>query len=165
VATVDTILGPITDYLAADWFEGVARLSPDGQWVVYTSGEQGVTDESARSRVYVTSFPRPGQRFPVSDTDANFATWAPDGRTIYYLRADTLVAASVQTSPGFAVTGRRDLFTRRRLSRYDVDPDGGRFVMVLPTDTVPFVSTLRPPRLVMVVNWIEEFRRKAEASR
>ena len=38
VATFDTTLGPISDYLAADWFEGVARLSPDGRWVVYTWG-------------------------------------------------------------------------------------------------------------------------------
>ena len=76
-----------------------------------------------------------------------------------------MVAASVQTSPEFAVTGRRDLFTRTRMFRYDVDPEGGRFVMVLPTDTVPFASTIRLPRLVMVVNWIEEFRRRAEATR
>ena len=115
--------------------------------------------------MYVTSFPQPGQRFPVSDTNANFATWAPDGRTIYYVSEGTMVAASVETSPRFAVTGRRDLFRSTSLPRYDVDPEGGRFVMVLPADTVPVSSTIRPPRLVMVVNWIEEFRRRAEASR
>jgi hypothetical protein len=159
---VDTILEPITDYLVADWFEGVGRISPDGRWVVYTSGEQEVTDPDAGGRIYVTSFPQPGQRFPVSDTEGNSATWAPDGRTIFYQRDRTMVAASVQTSPGFAVTERRDLFTLPGLVHYDVHPDGGRFVMTLRTDTA---SLFTSPRLVMVVNWFEEFRRKAEASR
>jgi Tol biopolymer transport system component len=165
VASVDTTLGPLTDYLSADWFEGVGRISPDGHWVAYTSGEQGVTDENARTRIFVTSFPKAGQRFPVSDTDGNDATWAPDGRTLYYWRDSTLVAASIQTSPEFAVTRRRDLFTRPSTGDYDVHPDGRRFVMTRPTDTVPFESRIRSSRLVLVVNWLDEFERKAGAVR
>jgi Tol biopolymer transport system component len=165
VATVDTILGPITDYLAADWFEGVGRVSPDGRWVAYTSGERRVADENAGSRIYVTSFPQPGERFPVSVTDANYAAWAPDSRTIYYASGDTLIAARVQTSPRFAVTDRRILFTRSGLHMVDVHPDGRRFVMTRPASTAPATTVVPVSRLVMVVNWLEEFRRKAGASR
>jgi len=165
VAALDTILGPITDYLSADWFEGVGDISPDGRWVVYTSGEQQVTDESAGTRIYATSFPGPGRRFPVSDMEGNYPTWAPDGRTIYYWRDSTLVAASVQTSPAFAVTDRRDVLTRGIRGGFDVHPDGGRFVVALPTSTAPAAFAFPVPRLVMVVNWLDEFERKAGASR
>lgn len=58
--------------------------------------------------------PQPGARFVVSDGPGRYPRWAPDGRTLYYWRDRTLVAASVRTALDCAVTGRRDLFTMPR---------------------------------------------------
>ncbi|HET8834718.1 MAG TPA: hypothetical protein VFN08_08310, partial [Gemmatimonadales bacterium] len=54
---------------------------------------------------------------------------------LFYLADDSLVAAAVTLSPGFAVTGRRSLFTGSYLGRaavrdYDVAPDDQHFVMI-----------------------------------
>jgi len=148
-------------YLTADWPELDGSISPDGRWVVYTSGEE--QSATVRSRVYVRSFPEPGERFTVSDSAGRDARWAPDGRTIYYWRDQTMVAVSVQTAPTFRVTGRRDLFTlpEAMTYAYDVNPNGRGFAVPVST-TAAARDTNDGPRLVLVANWLEEFRRKAE---
>jgi len=151
----------MTGYLTANWREFDGSISPDGRWVVYTSNEE--QSATARSRVYVRSFPQPGERFTVSDSAGESPRWAPDGRTIYYWRGETLAAVSVQTAPTFRVTGRRDLFTLpdARTWAYDVNPNGRGFAVPVPTTTVA-KDAAAGPRLVLVANWLEEFRRKAE---
>jgi len=157
-ATVGDSLGRPVPYLNAEWREMNGVISPDGKWVAYESNEGG------EIRVYARSFPEPGTRFSVSEGgQARIPRWSPDGRTIYYWRGSTLVAATVRTTPTFAVTARRDLFTRpgARTFTYDVSPDGTQFVMaVAPTTAGAAPGVFEPPRLVLVVNWLEEFRRK-----
>ncbi len=169
VASMDGRPLQVTDYLNADWYEGMGRISPDGNWVAFSSGELAATAAEAGTRVVVTTFPEPGRRIVVSDTDASEARWAPDGRTIYYVRpGGTLVAATVQTTPEFTVTARRDLFNPGGISGYDVHPDGRQFVFVTPLAVTPDDLNARPrllgPRPVLVVNWLAEFRRKAEGA-
>jgi len=168
VAALDSTLGPATDYLAADWEERNGQISPDGRWVVYESSEE--RGAGFRQRVYARSFPEPGTRFTVSDSTASEPRWAPDGRTIYYWRDQTLVAAAVRTTPSFAVTERRDLFTLPGALTwtYDASPNGQGFVLALAPDSGAAgqsALTSRPPRLVLVANWLEEFRRKAGLQR
>jgi serine/threonine-protein kinase len=164
VASLDPRLGPPTDYLIASWREENGRLSPDNRWVVYASNEETTPTAKAGQRVYVRAFPEPGVRFAVSDSAGNSPRWAPDGKTIYYWRGRTLVAASVATTPTFRVTGRRDLFTSVEFSGYDIGPDGKQFLMRAPSRTETDIGSKRPAsepmRLVVVANWIEEFRRK-----
>jgi serine/threonine-protein kinase len=59
--------------------EQYADLSPDGQWLAYTS------DESGRSEVYVTRFPRPGSKVAVSGEGGHSPAWTANGREIVYL--------------------------------------------------------------------------------
>jgi Tol biopolymer transport system component len=47
-------------YLQTEFTEGYARLSPNGQWLAYTS------DESKRNEIYVQTFPTPGSKWQVS---------------------------------------------------------------------------------------------------
>jgi len=159
--------GAPSQYLGADWDERDGAISPDGRWVAYASDEER-SPGSGRERVYVRSFPEPGARFVVSGGAGSNPRWAPDGRTIYYWRDDHLVvAASVRTTPDFAVTGRRDLFTKSGATgSYDLHPDGKQFIMAIyPPPPVEGAGTPRyePPRLVVVVNWLEEFKRKIGA--
>jgi len=164
-AALGTTLGPVSEYLAADWSEDDGAISPDGRWVAYTSDEESdaaVTQRALALRVYVRSFPEPGPRFPVSAGPGQSPHWSPDGRTIYYRRDSTFVAASVETTPTFAVRSRRNLFTARSASIEDVHPDGTRFLMRVSDANRAQAArpTPEPPRLVIVVNWLEELERK-----
>jgi Tol biopolymer transport system component len=162
VASLDSLLGAPRGYLVANWSESSGRISPDGRWVAYQSTEEAPLSDPFRTKVYVRSFPEPGERYTVSDSIGRNPRWAPDGRTIYFWRGATMVAASVVRAPTFRVTGRRDLFTRTGgPSVYDISPDGKQFVMTAPSAGASGTPTVFEPfRLVVVGNWIEELRRK-----
>ena len=71
-----------------------------------------------------------------------------------------MMAANVAASPALAVSGRDTLFTGRFTTspwhqNYDVSPDGKSFVMLRPVE--------EHRQLVMVLNWIEELRRRTAA--
>jgi len=126
-------------------------VSRDGRWLAYVSNYSG-TDE-----VYVTSFPTPGARLKISINGGNSPTWAPDGTTLYYLEGMRMIAVSIETSPSFRVTGRKQLFegdyVQYRWSRqYDILPDGSGFVMIK-----------NPPRgnVEVITRWFDELRRLA----
>ena len=127
------------------------RVSPDAKWLAYVSNESG------REEVYVRALAGGGGRVPVSAGGGAEPLWSPDGRRIYYRSGAALVAATVVTSPALAVTGREKLFegpytTDPFHPNYDVAPDGRSFVMLRPVEG--------NRQLVMVLNWIEELRRR-----
>ncbi len=67
------------------------------------------------------------------------------------------MAATIATSPTLAVTARQTLFegpftTDPYHPNYDVLPDGKGFIMLRPVE--------ENRQLVMVVNWIQELRRR-----
>jgi eukaryotic-like serine/threonine-protein kinase len=158
VASLGSVLGAPREYLVANWDERSGDLSPDNRWVVYLSTEEAPPTASFQTKVYVRSFPQAGERHAISDTIGFLPRWSPDGKTIYYWRGRTLVAASVTTVPTFRVSARRNLFTRATFTdAYDVSPDGTRFVMTAPAVAA---APAEPPKLVVVVNWIEELRVK-----
>jgi serine/threonine-protein kinase len=115
--------------LPAAFNESEVTLSPDGRWMAYQS------DEADRMEVYVRPYPGPGGRVSVSLLGGTEPAWSRDGRELFYRAGDSLMAATVTLAPGFAVTGRRVLFTGTFLSsarsrEYDPAPDGQHFVMV-----------------------------------
>jgi Tol biopolymer transport system component len=144
--------GTLTNLLDGPDDELAPTVSPDGRWMAYVSNYSG-PDE-----VYVTSFPAAGGRVKLSNKGGHSPTWAPDGKTLYYLEGLKMVAVSVVTDPGMRVVDRRvlfeDEFIQYRWSRqYDITPDGKRFVMIK-----------NPPRgdVEVVTNWFEELRRLGE---
>jgi eukaryotic-like serine/threonine-protein kinase len=115
--------------MPAAFDESAPALSPDGHWLAYQS------DQSGRTEVYVRSYPEPGARVSVSLQGGSEPVWARDGRELFYRAGDTLMAASVTSSPTLVVTGRRPLFAGPFLvggayREYDVAPDGQHFVMI-----------------------------------
>ncbi len=128
-----------------------ARLSPDGNWIAYTS------DDSGTAEVYVTPFPRGGGRWQISSNGGGLPAWRRDGKELYYWANDQMLTA-VEVNPQsseFQVGAAKPLF---RLSApaqgmpYDVTPDGQRFLVnYLPEDT----ST----PLTLVVNWPAEVKK------
>ena len=74
-------------------FSGGASLSPDGQWMVYSS------DETGEPEVYVESFPPGENRRQVSRDGGQWPVWAPSGGELFYRGRDTVVAVSIETEP------------------------------------------------------------------
>jgi serine/threonine protein kinase len=142
----DTTSHPVA---ATNFVEAQPRVSPDGRWVAY------VTDASGASQVVVQPFPGPGGQVQVSVTGGSEPVWAPDGRRIFYRDGRHLIAASVTTSPAFAVTGRTELFADEYVfaqaphANYDVSPDGRRFLMV---------KNAQALEIYVVFGWLRELR-------
>jgi eukaryotic-like serine/threonine-protein kinase len=94
-----------TPLLASAADETLARISPDGRWLAYTS------DESGRYEVYVTTFPQPGARWPISVAGGARPAWSGDGRELFYVAADgRLMAVAVGTAASFEAGAPQPLF-------------------------------------------------------
>lgn len=100
-----------------------ARFSPDGKWVVMASGQSG--DE----QVVVKPFPGLGTLTQVSLTGGGSPVWSPDGRKIYYVNGQQLVAATIGSTNPFTVASREVVLSRGYNflgvhADYDVSRDG-----------------------------------------
>ena len=139
-------------FLSTSFDELGPDLSRDGRFVAYESNESG------RYEVHVQPFPEGGGKWQVSTNGGVQARWRADGKELFYVEGDTLMAVEVTTTPAFSVVGAaRKLFTDKqafggRGQRYDVTPDGQRFVVVETLQEPP------PPVIRVVLNWYEEFR-------
>ena len=118
-------------------------FSPDGRWLAY------VTDESGRYEVYVQRFPEGGGKRQVSANGGIQPRWRRDGKELFYVEGETLVAVPMNTGSSFSVGRAEKLFsdkslTRRRGHQYDVSADGQRFVLIETLEEPP------PPRIQVV---------------
>jgi len=117
------------------------RLSPDGRFLAYQSGESG------RLEVYVRPFPEThSARWQVSQGGGNSAAWSRDGKELFYLGQSDVMMAARTTSTGttFSVEAPRKLFDAPSAGvgeylNYDVAADR-RFLMPKP-DTGAAAST------------------------
>jgi eukaryotic-like serine/threonine-protein kinase len=145
--TGDTTPKPIA---VSRYDENMPRLSPDGRWIAF------VTNESGATQVVVQPFPGPGGRVQVSVNDGTEPVWSRDGRRLFYRGEGKFMAASIVTSPRFAVTGRTALFDDTYLrsaaphANYDVSPDGSRLLVLRPTNNTA--------QIVLVHGWSQELR-------
>ncbi|MGH7503444.1 MAG: protein kinase domain-containing protein [Longimicrobiales bacterium] len=139
-----------TPLVATRFDELMPRLSPDGRWLAYQS------DESGQYEIYVRPFPAGGGRITISNGGGSEPLWSRDGR-LFYRKGQELIAIGYSTNPGFAITSRRVLFSANfdlhpYHPNYDVTADGRRFVMIKPGN--------QESQVVVIVNWIEELRRR-----
>ncbi len=145
---------PVT-FLASAANERNPKISPDGRYLAYQS------DESGRDEIYVRPFPSGGGKWQASVNGGTAPRWRGDGRELYYVEGETLMAVSVASEPAFTVLRPQKLFQADFLDSqtstvggYDVSSDGQRFLTV--EDVAGAEST--PPRIRIVQNWYEEFR-------
>ena len=128
----------------SDANEELARFSPDGRYVAFTS------DLGGRRDVYVAPFPGPGPMRIVSTSPASHARWSADGRELFYVGADGSVnAAPIRTSPALEIGKPQRLFTRGSRARwiaYDLTRDG-RFIAL-----EPMTFAAEQP-LHVILNW------------
>ena len=142
-------------FLQTPFSEFVPRFSPDGRYVAYVSTESG------QNEVYVQPFPEGGRRVTVSSNGGTKVRWSRDGKELFYVEGETLVAVSVSSGSSFSVGPATRLFEHPDLglgtnyAPYDVSADGQRFILTGPVGEGADAPT---PSIRVVQNWYEEFR-------
>ena len=147
------------EFLDMEVSEGNATLSPDGNWLAYSSQESGLRE------VYVRPYPGPGSRTTVSAAEGGGQpVWARDGGELFYLAGQfpfVLTVATVRTDPDFGVESRDSLFpwtsysTVGATSYYDLSPDGQQILAI-----GLFSGSNDEDRVVLVENWFEELKER-----
>jgi eukaryotic-like serine/threonine-protein kinase len=149
--------GSFTPVRNSPAFEGDARVSPDGKWVVYTS------DESGRLEVCIGPLGASGPNVQVSMNGGTTPRFSHDGKRLFFRDAQgVLMAAAVDThgtepkvSPSTKLFDAKvsGPFAVLGLS-YEVLPEGG-FLLIERT------AWEREPRVLHVIlNWANELRTK-----
>jgi len=146
--------------LQTEAVETNAEPSWDNRWLAYQVG----------NTIWVSSFPDVTQgRWQVSP--GTQPLWSRDGRELFFLGADgRLMHVAVQAGPTFTSSAPAPVLERTYVwnavglsaRTYDVSSDGRRFLMIKDVETP---ISANAPGLVAVVNWFEELRKKAPASR
>jgi len=124
--------------------DGQFSPGPPGQprWVAYSS------DESGRREVYVESYPGGRNRAPVSTGGGFLPRWSPDGKELFYVSGDAVVA--VDRHPDGSFGAPHELFDGSSYFlkyRFDPSSDGKRFLMIQ-RDPGSI-----PSQLNVVLNW------------
>jgi serine/threonine-protein kinase len=139
------LAGAVRPLNRSRFVQGDPTISPDGQWIAYTTTENG------RSDVFVSRFPVSDGRFLVSPSGGEYPSWSSDSRTIFFQRSNQIMAASM-TPPSGAQTGSpalgapRMLYTRAPWGLFDIMENG---------KTILFVDRVRegdPRALVVTLN-------------
>ncbi|MDE3179081.1 MAG: serine/threonine-protein kinase [Acidobacteriota bacterium] len=124
-----------------------ASYSPDGKWLAYAS------DESGRWEVYVVAFPQGNGKRQVSAGGGLLPRWRRDGKELFYLSGNELMAAGIQEKEGsLEIASPQALFTASVAPGvewwpYDVAADGKKFIVVSQ------MTQSSPAPLTLVVNW------------
>jgi Tol biopolymer transport system component len=128
--------GPIEPVVATRFLEQYPALSPDDQWLAFSSNQSG------REEVYVRRLDGRGDQIQVSVGGATESVWSPDGKELYYRGAmnaesgtePAMLVATIATTPTLTVTSRKVLFSGQGIvtsnphSNFDISPDGKQFV-------------------------------------
>ena len=123
-----------------------SQFSPDGKFVAYVSNETG------HREIFVAAFPQPGGRWQASQAGGNEPRWNQNGRELFFVDSQNyIVSLEVELGPdGFRSGAQRPLFQWHAGAtqwRYDVSPDGQRFLV-----TAPLEENLTAP-VMLITNW------------
>ena len=143
-------------FLQTPFAETNATFSPDSRYVAY------VSDETGQNEVYVRSFPDAGRKSTVSPSGGEQPRWSRDGKELFYIEGNTLVAASVSTTPNFSLNSASSTHSAIQLAAvelgrsYDLSLDGRQILISAP------VSGDAERQIRVVQNWYEEFRNRGQ---
>jgi serine/threonine-protein kinase len=133
-----------------------SRLSPNGQWLAYSSNVSG------RDEIYVQQYPQGGSRLTVTTNGGDQPVWARDGRTIFFRANSGVYAIDFVAGIEPKVSNVRLLFPDRfdnpqagNHTGYDAFPDG-RLLMLQSTKDEENART----KLVFEFNWLEQLKQQ-----
>ncbi len=135
-------------------YQGGAKVSGDGKWIVYRSRETGAY------QICVQTFPNSTGKWQISNDrfTVRDPRWSPDGKTIFYLSNARMMSVSVSTSPSFSAGMPTELFDGFPIysvesdAIYDVTHDGKYFL-----STIPAAADSRRGLLVDL-NWFGDLK-------
>ncbi len=138
--------------------EREARFSPNGRWFSYRSNETG------RWEVYVQSYPPGNGKWQISTDGGGQGMWAPNGRELFFLNGNRMMAADVELGSAFKAGTPRVLFemplgetARDDPSRYAVTPDAQRFLVLTTAEGEKGATTT--PLMTVVLNYAQALKR------
>jgi Tol biopolymer transport system component len=144
--------------VVTEFNDAQGQISPDGHWLAYSSNEAGRYD------IYVRPFPPDESRrekWVVSSAGGLQPRWRADGKELFYFSPDRrFMAVDIHAGNGFQAGTPRPLFesplfaVSATLFRYDVSPDGKRFLLILPT-----AGAAAAP-VTVVLNWESALKRQ-----
>jgi len=138
------------------------NISPDGQWIAYTSYQSG------RQEAYVRPYARPGKELQISiDGSLSGVLWSPNGRQLVFTAPDERLRVVDYKSGGDSFTMDQPRVWSDKLpsgSRYLAGfmPDGKHLVIALPTGPG---SDQKPTHAVFLLNFFEELQRRLPAGK
>ncbi len=112
-------------------------LSPDGRYLAFTSGETGTP------QVYVRPVASFRGRLRISPDKGSRPLWRQDGKELFYLSGNTLMATSLTLRDGIELGGTRTLFSvplresASNMPPYCPNSDGSRFLLVTNPSNLP----------------------------
>jgi len=147
--------------LQEKYAEAQPKISPDGRWMAYCSGESG------KAEIYVRPFPDVNKgRWQVSTSGGNSPLWSPNDQELFYRNGDSIMAVAVEAGQTFKCGKPEPLFRGTYTPAYgsdthpwDISPDGKRFLMMKDVRATPSAST-GPRKISIVVNWLEELKQR-----
>ena len=136
--------------------EWAPAISPDGQWIAYSSDRTGTLE------LYAQRFPELGGEQLLSRGGGTQPVWSQDGRELFYRRFQVgLMAMPVKPGPDLQTDIAERLFslaayfTNFNGRHWDVSPDGRRLLMIRPTGGATSDGDLE---IVLVQNWFQELK-------
>ncbi len=136
----------LTPWLDNEFSTQIPVPSPDGAWLLYTSGRTG------RQEIYARPWPDGGAVTQLSSIGASRAVWAPDGDAVYFDGSDGYMWQVDVTPDGdrLRIDGRERLFEYSG-NQFAMGSDG-RFLAALSE------GTEEEDELILVRNWVQEVR-------
>ncbi|MFN0152427.1 MAG: protein kinase domain-containing protein [bacterium] len=111
------------------FYEGFARVSPDGRWLAYES------DESGAREIYIQSFPAPGKKVRVSRDGGRAPAWSRAGEELIYRRGAAVMAVPIVGDADLRLGEPQPLFTLPDgVTGGSVSADGDRFLVSVADD-------------------------------
>ncbi len=130
------------------FIEDGGQISPDGRWMVYNS------DASGQDEIYIEPMPAGGAQRQISVGGGRSAAWRNDGRELYFVSGNNLMAVDVKPGPDLTFGTPHELFSSpnlisnpRQRAIYP-SPDGSQFLALLPAGDAPDA-----PPITVVTNW------------
>jgi serine/threonine protein kinase len=139
-------------FLHTEFNETAAKFSPEPQGPRYVAY---VSDQSGSYEVYVTTFPDPSEKWPISNGGGYMPRWRRDGKELLYFTGEgKLMSVDVTLSPSFRAGATKVLFpapiygggVNVDLHRWDLTPDGQKFL-------INTTSTGQSSPIAVVINW------------
>ncbi len=113
-----------------------AAFDPSGRFLAYTSIETGVDE------IFISTYPEGGGKWQISTEGGQMPVWTRDGKSVLYVKGDTLLAVDIETGGAFRSATPRELRRGPYILRtapfrnYDTGP-GGRLALVTRRTDVP----------------------------